>query len=96
MSALRAVLAAVRAAPPGTGLDAVARQLDLSRDEVEAMVDYWVRRGELTVEPLRSCSGGGCGSGVLRPRLWKGSRSSGGCAEAGGAGCPLAIGIHRR
>ena len=54
-SPLRAVLAAVRTASSGTGLDEIARNLGLSRDEVDAMVDYWEQRGELAVD-----HGGGC------------------------------------
>nr|WP_240943038.1 FeoC-like transcriptional regulator [Planosporangium thailandense] len=44
-------------------LDEVARNVGVSRGEVDAMVDYWVRRGQLTVEEIgRGCPGGGCGS----------------------------------
>lgn len=95
MSTLRAVLAAVRAARPGTGLDDVARSLGLSRDEVDAMVDFWVRRGELTAEPLRGCpSAGRCGArdgarGGARDGVSGGVPGGGGCPSAG-AGCPLA------
>lgn len=55
-SPLRAVLAAVRSAGPGVGLDEIAKRLDLSRDEVDAMVGYWEERGVLSVTRL----GGGC------------------------------------
>jgi hypothetical protein len=92
VSQLRAVLAAVLAAPPGTGLDRIAERLDLSRDEVEAMVDYWVRRGKLSVRRLRGCSAGGCspaGGPGCRP-------GEPGCrpGEPDGAGCPT-IGSSR-
>jgi hypothetical protein len=75
---IREVLAAVREAPPGTGLAAIAQRLGLSRDEVGAIVDYWARRGELTVEALRGCSGGCPGGCPAR------------CPLAGGgpAACP--------
>jgi hypothetical protein len=61
MSMLRQVLARVRAGPPGTGLDDIARGLGVTRDEVDAMVEYWVRRGELVMDELSSCASGGCG-----------------------------------
>jgi hypothetical protein len=58
---LRAVLAAVRGAPPGAGRDDLARRLGLRRDEFDAMVDYWVHRGELAVDRLGGCPPAGCG-----------------------------------
>lgn len=60
MTGLRDVLRAVRAAAPGTGPDDLARGLGLDRDELAAMIDYWVRRGELTVEELAGCPPTGC------------------------------------
>ncbi len=66
MSALRAVLAAVSSAPASTGLAEIARRLDLSVDEVGAMVDYWVRRGRLVVEPLTGCGPAACAGCRLR------------------------------
>ncbi|GGY16408.1 FeoC-like transcriptional regulator [Streptomyces xanthochromogenes] len=57
MSTLRQVLAAIEsAARTGAGLDSVARSLGLSRAEVDAMAEYWVRKGRLTREEI----GGGC------------------------------------
>ncbi|MBT8225583.1 MAG: hypothetical protein HKP61_16575 [Dactylosporangium sp.] len=71
MSTLRAVLSAVLTAAPGTGLDDIARGLELSRDEVDAMVGYWERRGELTVDRLLGCSASGCGGCPVAPdRAW--------------------------
>lgn len=61
MSMLRQVLARVRTAVPGSGLDDIARGLGVTREEVDAMVEYWVRRGELVVDELSSCASGGCG-----------------------------------
>ncbi|MGC1210875.1 MAG: FeoC-like transcriptional regulator [Micromonospora sp.] len=68
MSVLRDVLRRVRTAAPGRGLDDIARDLGISRDEVDAMVDYWVRRGELVVDELSSCASGSCGSCRLSGR----------------------------
>jgi hypothetical protein len=57
VSPLRAVLAELQAGE----VDPVrlARRLDLSRDEVEAMVDYWVRRERLSVRAV-GCPATGC------------------------------------
>lgn len=61
--ALRAVLAEIRAARGGgVSLAEVARQVGVSREEAEAMVEYWVQRGALgTTDIGRGCSSGGCG-----------------------------------
>ena len=61
--ALRAVLAEIRAARGGgVSLAEVARRVGVSREEAEAMVDYWVRRGALGTTDLgRGCASGGCG-----------------------------------
>ncbi|MFC9994857.1 FeoC-like transcriptional regulator [Nocardia sp. NPDC127526] len=62
MSALREVLAEITAARGGVGLDDVARRIGVSRNEVDAMVDYWVRKGRLSAEPVTSgCPADGCG-----------------------------------
>ena len=61
MSVLREVLRRVRTAAPGSGLDDIARDLGVSREEVDAMVEYWAGRGELVVDELGSCASGGCG-----------------------------------
>jgi hypothetical protein len=67
---LARVLAEIRAAPPGTGLDAVARRVGLSRGEVDLAVDYWVRRGELAVGEVgcatTSCAATSCAGCPLR------------------------------
>jgi FeoC like transcriptional regulator len=85
---LRAVLDAVRTAAPGTGLDEIARSLGLARDEVDAMVDYWERRGKLTVERLRGCSSAGCSA--RGPAGCSAGSDGGGFAGSDGGGCPLA------
>jgi hypothetical protein len=61
-SPLRQVLAEVRAsAHRPTTLDEMARRVGVTRDEVESMIDYWVRRGRLTVDRIgRGCAGSGC------------------------------------
>ena len=61
--ALRAVLAEIRAARGGgVSLAEVAGRVGVSREEAEAMVEYWVRRGALdTTDIGRGCSSGGCG-----------------------------------
>jgi hypothetical protein len=62
LSPLRQVLREIRSAGSAS-LDDVARAVGVSRDEVHAMVDYWVRRGQLSVEEIgRGCASGGCGS----------------------------------
>ena len=94
---LRAVLDAVRTAAPGTGLDEIARSLGLARDEVDAMVDYWERRGKLTVERLRGCSSAGCSA--RGPAGCSAGADAGGCQLAGaseGAGRPVLIAISTR
>ncbi|MGC9665052.1 FeoC-like transcriptional regulator [Planosporangium sp. 12N6] len=61
VSPLRQVLREIRSAG-SVSLDDVARAVGVSRDEVDAMVDYWVRRGRLSVEEIgRGCPSGGCG-----------------------------------
>ncbi len=66
MSALRRVLAEITAARGGTSLDEIARRLDLGRDEVDAMVGYWIRKGRLSADDIAAaCPGGGCGACVL-------------------------------
>lgn len=62
MSTLRRVLAEITAARGGTSLDEIARRLGLGRDEVDAMVGYWIRKGRLAAEDIAAaCPGGGCG-----------------------------------
>jgi hypothetical protein len=63
MSLLRAVLAEVRTAAHETGEvdpEAIACRRGLSRDEVAAMVDYWIYRGRLPA-PLPGSPCRGCG-----------------------------------
>lgn len=57
---LRAVLDAVRTADAGTGLDDIARDLRLRRDELDAAVEYWAHRGELVVTEIGGCPPAGC------------------------------------
>jgi predicted DNA-binding transcriptional regulator len=57
------VLVEVRA---GTPVREIARRLDLSDNEVSAMVDYWAGRGLLTVSPIGRCLAGSCGGCGLR------------------------------
>ncbi|MCN9243808.1 FeoC-like transcriptional regulator [Streptomyces sp. RY43-2] len=61
--ALRAVLAEIRAARGGgVSLTEVAQRVGVSREEAEAMVEYWVQRGALATTDLgRGCASGGCG-----------------------------------
>ncbi|WP_367115008.1 FeoC-like transcriptional regulator [Actinophytocola sp.] len=54
------MLAEIRAARPGTRLDDIARHLDLTRDELDAMIGYWVHRGQLTVAEIGGCPPVGC------------------------------------
>lgn len=60
MSELRRVLTEIRAAPPAGGLDELARRLGVCRDELDAMIGYWVHRGELVVEEMAGCTSAGC------------------------------------
>lgn len=87
MSLLREVLARVRTAAPGTGLDDIARGLGVTRDEVDAMVEYWVRRGELVVDELGSCSSGGCGGCRF-------SAQDGGCYRPAPRSGPVLVAIR--
>ncbi|NBM20479.1 FeoC-like transcriptional regulator [Streptomyces sp. GC420] len=66
MNNLRAVLARVEAGRPGTTLAGIARELGIGRDEVEAIVDYWVGRGRLEVNTMASCPASGCAGCRLR------------------------------
>lgn len=82
MSALRQVLTEIRSAPGGTGLNDIARRVGVSRDELDAMVDYWVRRGRLSVEEI----GGGC------PAAGCGGCSAGTADGSPGCGKPVPAG----
>jgi hypothetical protein len=90
--ALRAVLAEIRAARGGgVSLAEVARRVGISREEAEAMVDYWVARGALGATDIgRGCSSGGCGgcpSGT--------ADGAPGCSTAGPSG-PVLVAITVR
>ncbi|WP_067541797.1 FeoC-like transcriptional regulator [Nocardia crassostreae] len=86
MSALREVLAQITAARGGVSLDEVARRIGVSRTEVDAMVDYWVRKGRLSAEPVTSgCPSDGCG----------GCPSDGACATPAKPG-PVLVAITSR
>ncbi|NMO92740.1 FeoC-like transcriptional regulator [Actinomycetospora sp. TBRC 11914] len=61
-SPLRQVLTEVREGRAAS-LTQLAERVGVSRDEVSAMVDHWVRKGRLTVDDLGgACASGGCGS----------------------------------
>lgn len=68
MSRLREVRRLLRERPGRADLESIARQLDLGRDEVDAMVDYWVRRGELKRTVFGACAATVCGM-PTRPGL---------------------------
>ncbi|WP_405484928.1 FeoC-like transcriptional regulator [Nocardia sp. NBC_00511] len=67
LSPLRQVLAEITGARGELNLDQIARRVGVSRDEIRSMVDYWQRKGRLSVERLGSgCPAAGCGSCVTR------------------------------
>jgi hypothetical protein len=90
VSVLRQVLTEIRTARGGTSLNDVARRVGVSRDEVDAMVDYWVRRGRLSVEEM----GGGCPSAGCKSCA-SGDGSEPGCGRSGPAG-PVLIAVSVR
>ncbi|MTJ61626.1 hypothetical protein GL305_11705 [Nocardia seriolae] len=62
ISPLRRVLAEITASRGDFSLDQLARSVGVSTDEARAMVDYWVRKGRLSVEQIGSgCPATGCG-----------------------------------
>ncbi|MGW2479248.1 FeoC-like transcriptional regulator [Streptomyces sp. NPDC001571] len=89
MSLLREVLARIEsAARTGAGLDAVARSLGLSRGEVDAMAEYWVRKGRLTREEIGGgCPTSGCGGCPV---------ANNGCGANGGRPAPLLVALRPR
>ncbi|MFE9537339.1 FeoC-like transcriptional regulator [Streptomyces sp. NPDC006691] len=89
MSLLREVLARIEsAARTGAGLDAVARSMGLSRSEVEAMAEYWVRKGRLTREEIGGgCPPSGCGGCPI---------ANSGCGTGGGRPAPLLVALRPR
>ncbi|WP_040811561.1 FeoC-like transcriptional regulator [Nocardia concava] len=61
-SPLRRVLAEITESRGDFSLDQIARRVGVSLDEAKAMVDYWVRKGRLSVAQIGSgCPSGGCG-----------------------------------
>lgn len=74
MSQLGRVLTEIRAAPTATSLDELASRLEVSRDDLDAMIGYWVHCGELIVEEISGCAAGSCGGCPLA------SRPGSGCA----------------
>ncbi|MGW8727971.1 FeoC-like transcriptional regulator [Streptomyces sp. NPDC055808] len=89
MSLLRQVLAQIEdAARTGAGLDTVARALGLSRTEVDAMAEYWVREGRLTREEIGGgCPTSGCGGCPI---------ASSGCTTAPGRAAPRLVALRVR
>jgi hypothetical protein len=76
MSQLQRVLNEIRAGAGATSIDDLARRLNIPRDDLDAMVGYWVHRGELLVEGTVNCASGSCagcpvavGCGPGRPVL---------------------------
>lgn len=60
-------------------LDALARRVGLSRDELDAAIGYWVHLGEIAVEPADACAGpacSGCPFAVRCPRPPGGAATS--------------------
>lgn len=90
-SPLRQVLTEVREGRAAS-LTQLAERVGVSRDEVAAMVDHWVRKGRLTVDDLGgACASGGCGS------CSSGRGEAPGCGASSPADRPtlLAIGFRR-
>lgn len=88
MSVLRAVLVEIRAAVADAGevnLDEIAGRLEVGRDELDAMVDYWAARGRLSLRELgcrvTDCPLGSCAAGCrIGPMVigWRDHRPCGG------------------
>jgi hypothetical protein len=57
MSIMDDVLSAIRSSPT-VSVDELCRRLGLGRDDLDAVVGYWVNRGELVIEP--TCASGSC------------------------------------
>jgi hypothetical protein len=92
VSVLRAVLAEIRTAADAgeVDLDSVAGRLGIGRDELDAMVDYWVGRGRLSLRELgcrvTDCPLGSCAAGCrLGPMVigWRDHRPCGGTPAPG-------------
>jgi hypothetical protein len=65
MNELDRVLAAIRAAPAATTMEALARHLGVARDDLDAMVGYWVHRGAVVIEEVPWCASAGCSGCAL-------------------------------
>lgn len=90
MSALRRLLREISAADRAVSLDEIARRVGVSRDEADAMVGYWVRKGRLAVTDLATaCPTGGCAGcafATAARRAATGDRGTGRGRGTGGAG----------
>lgn len=71
MSELDRVLTEIQGTPAPKSLNDLARRLDVSRDELDVMIGYWIHRGELVVEEVSCGTSGSCA----------------GCPLTGPAGC---------
>jgi len=57
MTKLRQLLETIENADRGISLQEIARELDISLNRAENMLEYWVRKGRLQiVEPASGCS----------------------------------------
>lgn len=62
-SPLRRILEEINGAHEAVSLDEIARRIGITRDEADAMVAYWVRKGRLSSDDLSAaCPSGGCGT----------------------------------
>lgn len=62
-SPLRRILEEINGAHEAVSLDEIARRIGITRDEADAMVAYWVRKGRLSSDDLTAaCPSGGCGT----------------------------------
>lgn len=91
MSALRQILKEITASRGGVSLDEIARRVGVSREEAEAMVGYWTRKGRLTTDDVAAaCPSGGCGSCA------QGNDGKPGCGSRADGPVLLAISVRRR
>ena len=92
MSALRQVLAEVKAsAGGGISLAEVARKVGISSEEASSMIDYWARKGRLSVDDIgNACASGGCGSCA------HGHNDAPGCGAAAPGKGPVLLAISVR
>ena len=61
-TSLRQVLDYFETSREGISLDTLTRELDLSRGQVESMVNFWVRKGRLRSSAASSDGCASCGS----------------------------------